>query len=527
MLERKKLKKNARGALKHQYFKAVILCFIFTVCLSGNNTLVSNVVSPIQENNYVYAKIIKDNNIGLDKKEKKKKKVVSNKKAKEAQIKKNTRGILSIFANQISTTGSLTLGILMAFNNMMFHGSVSEILLISLGALINFFFLIFVKNILAVGKCRYFLENRKYKKTNFDKLLLVYRVRRSLNVAKGMLLVSIYQFLWDLTIVGGFIKHYSYRLVPYILAENPSIKARDAIRLSKEMMHGYKWYAFKVDISLLPWFLLGMFTFQFVDILFLNPYYETILAELYMEVRKRKKKEKIENITLLNDTYLEGEVVNDSYPMDKFSIPRREYREWLHINYKRDYTMKTYILLFFTFSIAGWIWEVSLHLFSDGIFVNRGTLLGPWLPIYGWGGVLILILLKPFRNKPWLTFLLAALICGTIEYGTAWYLETFKHMRWWDYTGYFLNIDGRVCLEGLLFFGLGGCGFTYIAAPILDNLYRKISLPIQSIACIVLILFFLIDNIYSHKHPNTGHGITDYQTYQDTYTIKERMIYNV
>lgn len=142
---------------------------------------------------------------------------------------------------------------------------------------------------------------------------------------------------------------------------------------------------------------------------------------------------------------------------------------------------------------------------------------GPWLPIYGFGGLLILILLKKFRNKPVLLFISAFIICGVLEYSTAWYLETFKHLRYWDYTGYFLNINGRICLEGLLVFGLAGCAFTYVIAPILDNLYSKIKPKIASILCVVLISLYLVDLMYTKVNPNTGEGISEEIKIDDSY----------
>jgi len=147
---------------------------------------------------------------------------------------------------------------------------------------------------------------------------------------------------------------------------------------------------------------------------------------------------------------------------------------------------------------------------TQGSFVNRGVLHGPWLPIYGSGGVVVLVLLQKIRQKPWLTFILTVIICGILEYSTSWYLETFKGHKWWDYSGYFLNLNGRICAEGLLVFGLGGCAFIYILAPRIDDLIEKIPLKIQIIACIVLMGLFATDQIYSHKHPNTGAGVTDY-----------------
>ena len=82
--------------------------------------------------------------------------------------------------------------------------------------------------------------------------------------------------------------------------------------------------------------------------------------------------------------------------------------------------------------------------------------------------------------------------------------------KWWDYTGYFLNLHGRICAEGLLVFGLGGMAIVYAAAPLLDNLFRRIENKILLPICLTLILLFACDEIYSYGHPNTGKGITDY-----------------
>ena len=171
--------------------------------------------------------------------------------------------------------------------------------------------------------------------------------------------------------------------------------------------------------------------------------------------------------------------------------------------------LKKYFLTFIVFAICGWLYEEFLFIVEDHVLVNRGSLWGPWLPIYGFGGLLILILLKKFRNKPVLLFISAFILCGLLEYSTAWYLETFKHLKYWDYTGYFLNINGRVCLEGLLVFGLAGCAFTYVIAPILDNLYNKIKPKIASILCVVLISLYLADLMYTKVNPNTGVGISE------------------
>ena len=126
------------------------------------------------------------------------------------------------------------------------------------------------------------------------------------------------------------------------------------------------------------------------------------------------------------------------------------------------------------------------------------------------GGVLILVALKKFRDKPFKLFLSAFILCGFVEYIGAWLLETFKHIKYWDYSGYFFNIQGRVCLEGLLVFGLGGCVFTYLLGPMLDNLCNKINPKIKNYICLILLAIILGDYGYSTVHPNVGAGITDY-----------------
>ena len=210
-------------------------------------------------------------------------------------------------------------------------------------------------------------------------------------------------------------------------------------------------------------------------------------------------------------------LAGEGYPGRLFPIQGSEKRENLEtVRYARNYSITSLIMLFFSFSLLGWLWEVSLHLVSDGVFVNRGVLHGPWLPIYGTGGILILIILKRFRNKPILEFVSAVVLCGCVEYYTSWYLQMAHNgQKWWDYSGYFLNLNGRICAEGLMIFGLGGMAIVYMAAPLLDNLFRRMSKAVLIPLCLILLIVFSCDQVYSGKHPNTGKGITDYPSSLD------------
>ena len=167
-----------------------------------------------------------------------------------------------------------------------------------------------------------------------------------------------------------------------------------------------------------------------------------------------------------------------------------------------------YILIFMVSAFIGWIWEVSLTFIQHGLIVNRGVLHGPWLPIYGFGGLGIVVLLERFRKHPFLIFSIAALGCGLMEYLTGWYLETFKHLKWWDYGDAFLSLDGRICFLSVFTFGLCGLFMIYFVYPLFTKLFDHIAFKPKQILCFALVLFFLGDFVYSSDVPNTGIGVT-------------------
>jgi uncharacterized membrane protein len=175
----------------------------------------------------------------------------------------------------------------------------------------------------------------------------------------------------------------------------------------------------------------------------------------------------------------------------------------------RKYSPLSLIAIFFIFSFVGWLWEISVVIVRHGVFANRGLLHGPWLPIYGFGIVLVLVLLRPLRARPTLHTSVTALLCGSVEYLTSFILEKLHGgVRWWDYSGYFLNINGRVCASALLIFTLGGTAAVYIIAPLTDNLLKKLHKNVLFILCILLSLIFITDLVYSQFVPNSGYGIT-------------------
>lgn len=220
------------------------------------------------------------------------------------------------------------------------------------------------------------------------------------------------------------------------------------------------------------------------------------------------------------------DVQKEAYPVRLYPIPEEERRKLVQsLNYMRHYSIWSLITIFLSMSVFGWLWEVGMHLVSYGEFVNRGALHGPWLPIYGTGAVLILTVLNRFRRNPALEFGATIVLCGFLEYMTSLVMEIATGgTKWWDYSGYYLNLNGRICAEGLLVFGIGGLAIVYAIAPMIDDLVSRFNEKKVMAVCTVLMVLFLADVIYSQIHPNTGKGVTDIEA-RETQQLPDKMKY--
>jgi uncharacterized membrane protein len=118
---------------------------------------------------------------------------------------------------------------------------------------------------------------------------------------------------------------------------------------------------------------------------------------------------------------------------------------------------------------------------------------GPWCPIYGFGAVFISLLLSRHAEDPLAVFGLAILICGILEYSTSYMMEKIFHARWWDYSTKKFNLNGRVCADTLLPFGLLGLLLVYAITPVMFSCFDLLSETMIQIICLSLSLLFLAD----------------------------------
>ena len=145
---------------------------------------------------------------------------------------------------------------------------------------------IFLLNPLEVGCQRFFVENSK-NPAELSELGFGFKNHYG-NVVATILLRDVFLFLWSLLfVIPAIVKTYSYRMVPYIVAENPDMKATDAITLSRNMMKGHKWNAFVLDLSFIGWYLLSCLTLGLLAFFYVSPYHYATNAELYNALKSK------------------------------------------------------------------------------------------------------------------------------------------------------------------------------------------------------------------------------------------------
>ena len=141
--------------------------------------------------------------------------------------------------------------------------------------------------------------------------------------------------------------------------------------------------------------------------------------------------------------------------------------------------------------------EVCVSLWNKHKFINRGFLIGPYCPIYGWGSLAIILVVGKNTTDVLAVFLKAILICSLLEYFTSYFMEKLFKARWWDYSNRKFNLNGRICLETMVPFGLIACFVIYVLNPFIVGLLGKLSSSCLNVSAIVLLVLFVIDFVIS------------------------------
>lgn len=171
----------------------------------------------------------------------------------------------------------------------------------------------------------------------------------------------------------------------------------------------------------------------------------------------------------------------------------------------------TYFCIFFTYSVIGWVIESTLVSIHEKKIINRGFLIGPYCPIYGYGSLVMILYLDQYKNNIVTVFFLAIIICSILEYLTSYLMEKLFKARWWDYSENKFNLNGRICGKNACLFGIGGVIIIYLVHPFLNSIAKLLNQNLFNILNIIFLIIFLTDTIISlnivNKFKNTVSNI--------------------
>ena len=155
-------------------------------------------------------------------------------------------------------------------------------------------------------------------------------------------------------------------------------------------------------------------------------------------------------------------------------------------------------LIFILFSFIGWISEVIyVGVTSAHKFVNRGFLHGPLCPVYGFGGVVILML-PPSLYATWIPLFFASMIlCTIVEYFVSWLMEKLFHTRWWDYSHYKIQLNGRICLLNSILFGFLGVVVIHFVYPLMIDLLDSLGQKVINVSGVIILAVLSVDIFFT------------------------------
>ena len=169
--------------------------------------------------------------------------------------------------------------------------------------------------------------------------------------------------------------------------------------------------------------------------------------------------------------------------------------------------------IFLIYGFLGWCTEVIFAAVNNGKFVNRGFLNGPICPIYGFGVLTVVKLLRPFGSNILLLFIGSVIITTILEFLTGFLLEKLFRQKWWDYSDVPFNIKGYVCLKFSLLWGLACMFIVKIIHPMVMKFIQILPNALSTVLCAVVLtataVDFLLTLINMLKLPKTLRSITE------------------
>lgn len=163
-----------------------------------------------------------------------------------------------------------------------------------------------------------------------------------------------------------------------------------------------------------------------------------------------------------------------------------------------EYNYYNLFLLFFIYSFLGYIVEsISVSLMEKKVVWNRGFLVGPYIPIFGTGAMTMILTLQKYKDDIVALFIMSMVVCLTIEYLCSLVAEKIFKLRWWNYSDKLFNINGRICLQNGILFGIGGVLIVKYVNTWIENLILLLPNSLMVTLSIILTVIFVSDTILS------------------------------
>ena len=158
------------------------------------------------------------------------------------------------------------------------------------------------------------------------------------------------------------------------------------------------------------------------------------------------------------------------------------------------FLLLTYFLIY---SILGWVMESVFRSVMEKRIINTGFLKGPICPIYGFGAIIMITILKNLENNIILLFIISLIILTIWEYIVGVLLEKIFHTKYWDYSDHKINFQGRICLSNSIYWGILGVVFVKFIHPFIQRIVGNTDINILYFVVTISSLVFMVDVITS------------------------------
>ena len=163
------------------------------------------------------------------------------------------------------------------------------------------------------------------------------------------------------------------------------------------------------------------------------------------------------------------------------------------------YNLQEWLLFFFIYCFLGWCWESCYVSAKKRQWVNRGFMKGPFLPIYGFGALSVLIATLPVRPFPVLVYVFGMIGATALELVTGICMEKLFHVRYWDYSNQKFNFKGHICLTSSIAWGAFSLAMIYGFHKPIEKLVLSIPFVWLDILTTVLTVIVAADFAISFK----------------------------